>query len=180
MNLPKLVLCVLLVSVAACQPAPPPIVVVPPSPAAPVSTPTPAPIRVYVSGAVVNPNKVYLLPAHSIGEDAIKAAGGATAAADWDKVNLAKELSDQEHFHVPSKSQAGPVLLSPAAKRININTATVQELEQLPKIGPATAQLIVDYRARNGPFKRIEDIMNVKSIGQATFDQIKDQISVED
>jgi competence protein ComEA len=62
--------------------------------------------------------------------------------------------------------------------KININTATLAELDQLPRIGPAIAQRIIDYRTTNGPFGRIEDIMNVRGIGPATFDQIKDLITV--
>jgi competence protein ComEA len=65
-----------------------------------------------------------------------------------------------------------------ATSKININTATTAELEALPRIGPAIAQRIVDYRAEHGPFQKIEDIMNVTGIGPATFDAIKDLITV--
>jgi competence protein ComEA len=61
---------------------------------------------------------------------------------------------------------------------ININTATQAELESLPRIGPAIAQRIIEYRTANGPFQTIEEIMNVKGIGPATFAQIKDLITV--
>ncbi len=167
---------------AACQ-SPAPIVIVPPPTPAPTTIPTPAPMRVYVSGAVARPG-VYLLPPHSIGEAAIQAAGGATGEADLEGVNLAQELHDQEHFHVPHRNEAGaapaPQGTPAAGVRININTATAQELDQLPKIGPVTAQQIIEFRSRNGPFQRVEDIMQVKGIGQATFDQIKDMITVGD
>ncbi|RLF31328.1 MAG: hypothetical protein DRN07_07410, partial [Thermoplasmata archaeon] len=80
------------------------IVITPPPPTAtPLPTPTPRPLAVYVSGAVVRPD-VYLLPADSIVKDAIEAAGGATAAADLNCINLARRLRDQEHIYVP---QAG-------------------------------------------------------------------------
>ena len=69
--------------------------------------------------------------------------------------------------------QAGP----PKAK-VNINTATQAELESLPRIGPKVAQRIIDYRTQNGNFKRVEDIMKVKGIGEKTFAQIKDLITV--
>jgi competence protein ComEA len=176
-------LVVLILALSACQQSPPPIVVVPPPTAEAAAAPTPAPIRVYVSGAVNKPG-VKMLPPHSIGDDAIQAAGGPTLDADLDHVNLAHELSDQEHFHVPRKNEltggTTPGALPASKSRININTATVQELDLLPKVGPATAQLIVDYRNRNGPFKNIEDIMQVKGIGQALFDQIKGMITIGD
>ncbi len=177
-------LCVALL--AACQ-APPPIVVIPASTAGPTTVPTVALIRVYVSGAVARPNEVYLLPEHSIGQDAVRAAGGATSEADLDNVNLALELHNHTQFHVPRKNEPAPAAeagqaaaLPPGGARININTATAQELDQLPKIGPATAQQIIEYRTRNGRFKKIDEITNVKGIGDATFIQIKDLITVED
>ncbi|MDI6845189.1 MAG: helix-hairpin-helix domain-containing protein [Candidatus Saccharicenans sp.] len=63
-------------------------------------------------------------------------------------------------------------------KKININTAPVSELQTLPRIGPKVAQRIVDYRTQNGPFKKIEDIMKVRGIGEKVFNQIKDLITV--
>ncbi len=63
-------------------------------------------------------------------------------------------------------------------KKININTASVSELQTLPRIGPKVAQRIVDYRTQNGPFKKIEDIMKVRGIGEKVFNQIKDLITV--
>jgi len=68
---------------------------------------------------------------------------------------------------------------SPVAKRVNINTATLAELDTLPQIGPATAQRIVDYRTKNGPFKKIEDLKNVSGIGDVTFEALRDWIIVE-
>ncbi len=62
--------------------------------------------------------------------------------------------------------------------KININTASAAELQNLPRIGPKVAQRIVDYRTQNGPFKKIEDIMKVRGIGEKVFDQIKDLITV--
>ncbi len=65
-----------------------------------------------------------------------------------------------------------------AADKININTASVTELQKLPRIGPKVAERIVDYRTQNGPFKKVEDIMKVRGIGEKVFDQIKDLITV--
>lgn len=66
---------------------------------------------------------------------------------------------------------------SPPAK-ININTANLEELQTLPRIGPAIAQRIIDYRKEHGPFKRIEDLLKVQGIGERVFEQIKDRITV--
>ncbi|MCS6911025.1 MAG: ComEA family DNA-binding protein, partial [Anaerolineales bacterium] len=76
---------------------------------------------------------------------------------------------------VPSRSGSSPPV---AGTKININTATLAELDTLPRIGPVIAQRIIDYRTANGPFRRIEDIQNVRGIGPATFEQIKDLITV--
>jgi len=66
----------------------------------------------------------------------------------------------------------------PAAGKININTATLAELESLPRIGPKVAQRIIDYRTQNGPFKKVEDLMKVQGIGEKIFNQLKDRITV--
>jgi len=183
-------LLVLCAALAACQ-QPAPIVVVPPPTAAPTVPPTPAPVRVYVSGAVATPG-VYTLPPHSLVHDAIQAAGGASAEADLERINLALEVRDQQQVHVPRRGESAPaqptapaspgdaaVSAVPGARRVNINTATLAELETLPRIGPSIAQRIIDYRTRNGPFKQIEDIKNVSGIGEAMFSAIKDLIAVE-
>lgn len=75
----------------------------------------------------------------------------------------------------PGKAQNQP---KAGAGKININTASAVELQNLPRIGPKVAQRIVDYRTQNGPFKKIEDIMKVRGIGEKVFDQIKDLIIV--
>jgi len=67
---------------------------------------------------------------------------------------------------------------NPAKAKVNINTATQAELETLPRIGPKVAQRIIDYRSQNGAFKKVEDLMKVKGIGEKIFAQIKDQITV--
>jgi len=172
-------------NLAACQ-QPAPIVVVPPPTPAPTVPPTAAPVRVYVSGAVNRPG-VYVLPPHSLVNDALEAAGGAAVEADLDRINLALEVHDQQQVYVPRKSESvQPVLATFAggtsvagASRININTATAADLDRLPKIGPAIAQRIIDYRTKHGPFKRIEDLKNVSGIGDALFEAIKDLITVE-
>jgi len=71
-------------------------------------------------------------------------------------------------------SQAG----KPAVEKVNLNTATLEELQKLPQVGPKVAQLIIDYRKQNGNFKKIEDIMKVRGIGEKTFARMKDMLAV--
>ncbi|MCA1553554.1 MAG: helix-hairpin-helix domain-containing protein, partial [Chloroflexi bacterium] len=73
-----------------------------------------------------------------------------------------------------ARASTAPALLA----KININTASADELDKLPGIGPAIAQHIIDFRSANGPFQKIEDIMKVRGIGQAQFDSIKNLIIV--
>ncbi len=164
------------------EPASPPLVItLQPRPTDEPATPTPATINVYVSGAVDNPD-VYTLPLNSIVKDAVVAAGGATDEADLDRINLASRLSDQMQVYVPRKGEAAPPPSNgstpAAAEMININTASVEELDKLSGIGPSLAKAIIDYRTTNGPFKKIEDINEVKGIGDALYAKIKDQITV--
>ncbi len=136
-------------------------------------TPTPGMLTVYVSGAVTTPG-VYSLPAGSRAEAAIEAAGGFVPGADQASINLAEPLEDSQQIDVPGIGDTSHV----TAGRVNINTATVEELDALQGIGPTTAQAIVDYRLENGPFQSIEDIRQVPGIGPATFDGIRDYITV--
>jgi competence protein ComEA len=163
------------------RPEPPAIILASPSPlASPQETPTPRPVRVYVSGAVQNPD-VYALPPDSIVKNALVAAGGATADADLDRINLAMSLADGQHVYVPRKGEEQMPVPPPgdpasAGGKVNINTATLAELETLPGIGPALAQRIVDYRESHGRFAQIEEITEVSGIGEATFAKIRDEI----
>jgi competence protein ComEA len=169
----------------ASRPNPGPIIISTPEPTStpvPEPTPTPAPVRVYVTGAVERAD-VYTLPPGSLVRDAIAAAGGATADADLEQINLAIEVHDQQQIHVPRKGEevtpvAAPVGAPSTTGKVNINTASVEELDTLPGIGPAIAQRIVEYREANGDFAAIEDITNVKGIGPATFEEIKELIAV--
>jgi competence protein ComEA len=158
-------------------PRPTPIEILEPSP-----IPTPGQLGVYVTGAVLKPG-VYFLPPGSRVRDALKAAGGPTEEADLVRVNLAKRVYDEEQIYVPSEGEESPPVASyapgnPAGGKINLNTASAQDLEALPGIGPVLAQRIVDYREANGPFATIEDIMKVHGIGPAIFEDIKDSIFV--
>ena len=125
--------------------------------------PTPRLWVVQVSGAVVNP-EVYDLPAGSRVRDAVQAAGGLTAEAYASAVNLAALLEDGQSIVIPaSASLEGPptqrgnalvaVTESPSAHLTDIITAALEELEDLPEIGPVIAQSIIDYRTTNGPYE---------------------------
>jgi len=154
--------------------------------------PTPLPIRVHVSGAVAHPGVVALPPGSRV-EDAIQAAGGLTSEARSEGLNLAAILQDGEKISVPASAgttppqgnNPSPQNISNAQTAdapipiININTATPEELELLPGIGPATAAKIIAYREENGTFSTIEEIQNVSGIGPVTFDKIKAYITVE-
>ncbi len=161
--------------------------------------PTQAPIVIQIIGEVVKPG-VYTLPDGSRVQDAVDAAGGLLADADSNSVNLAARLEDGQQINIPSQSGSmserrsstvplatsapftvvstlTPTAVS-SASLININTATLQQLDALPRIGPVTAQSIVTYRQQHGPFQHIEDIMNVPGIGPVTFDNIQNLITV--
>ena len=184
--------------IVARRPAPGPITIV--TPTVPTftplptltPTPTPAPLRVYVSGAVRVPD-VYLLPPGSIVRDAIQAAGGPADDADLDRINLALALYDQQQVYVPCVGETTPAAPlpgdapppTPAASRdatspdgkVNLNTATLEQLDALPGVGPVIAQRILDYRDANGPFTAPEEIMEVKGIGPATYEKLQDLIA---
>jgi competence protein ComEA len=146
-------------------------------------TPTPRPLRVYVSGAVQKPD-VYPLPSDSIVKDAIMAAGGATGDADLDRINLALPVADGQHVYVPRLGEENPPVQplsrQPASGgKVNINTADSAALDSLPGIGPALAQRIIDYRQEHGPFARLEDLMEVSGIGPGTFEKLRDLITTD-
>lgn len=165
----------------------------------PAPTPTPAPLRVYVTGAVAQ-SDVFYLPPGSIVKDAVQAAGGFTTTADPTRINLAQELQDQQQIHVPSVDEVNPapairggvvqpVAAPPATSTgeqpaasggpINLNLATVEQLDTLPGIGPAIAQRIIEYRDSIGGFTAIDQITQVSGIGDATFAKISGQITVD-
>ena len=176
------------------RPVSSPVEIVQPDPTpfpVPTTTCTPSPLRIYVTGAVLHPDVYQLMPG-SIVKDAIEAAGGAAVDADLIRINLAQELHDQQQIYVPCIDEVDALPLvtggepdSSAAGvasdgKININSASAEELDILPGIGPAFAQNIVEFRQANGPFNSIEEITLVSGIGDATFEKIKDRITVGD
>lgn len=141
-----------------------------------------------VDGAVSNPG-VYELAADARVNDAIQAAGGLTSEADAAAINRASLLTDGQKVYVPHVGEevettagaATPASSGAAlsdAGPVNINTASVDDLDTLPGVGPSTAQAIVDDRAQNGAFASIEDIMRVSGIGEKKFEKLKDLICV--
>lgn len=145
-------------------------------------------IYVYVCGAVIDPG-VYTLAAGARVYEAVEAAGGLSDDAAADYVNLAAELSDGQQLYIPTLTEALEEGLTAGSDNsslsdededglININTATSEELQALPGIGEAKAAAIISYREDNGSFSSIEDITNVSGIGESTFENIKDYITV--
>lgn len=152
----------------------------------------PTTIKVYVSGAARRPG-VYELSADARLDDALQAAGGPTSDAALEMINLAKRLADEDHIHIPGQVDTGARRVQDEASlptapaglseqdgpgRLNINTATVEELTSLPNIGPSRAAAIVDYREREGPFSSVDDLMNVGGIGEKITDSIRDLVAV--
>jgi len=162
------------------QPAEPIVVATPPGTATPSPAATPATLHVHVAGEVGRPG-VYTLPQGSMVQNAVDLAGGPGAAADLDSINLAQELHDHQQVYVPCEGEAIPLAGREDAgvkALVDINTAGSEALETLPRVGPATAQRIIDYRAENGRFETIEDIQDVPGIGPATYDGLKDLITI--
>lgn len=141
-------------------------------------------IYVHVAGAVEKPG-LYQLTGNSRVNDALISAGGLSAEADRDwfnkTINLAQKLVDGVKLYIPFKKEVDNVeKVEEVGKTgiININTASLAQLDSLPGIGQVYSQKIIDYRTKNGPFSSIEDLKKVSGIGEALFNKIKDQISV--
>jgi competence protein ComEA len=156
------------------RPQPAQITVIPPAPTAtPLPSATPSPITVYVTGAVGKPGTTLTLPPGSRAQQAIDAAGGAAQDADLQRVNLAAVLHDGDQVDVPVLGATNVVLATPSGGQIvHVNTATVEELDTLPDVGPALAQAIIDYRTANGPFKDLDALDQVSGIGPALLQKI--------
>lgn len=142
-------------------------------------------IGVYISGEVKNTG-VYYLKKDSRITDLINICGGLTEEADVSKINPAQKLNDSDKIIIPKKEENNLNNIEKEDEnkgvdnvqdKININTATKDELTSLNGIGEATANKIINYRNKN-KFKEIEDIMNVPGIGEAKFNNIKDYICV--
>jgi competence protein ComEA len=163
--------------------------------AAPGSTAGTGPgLVVQAAGAVVRPGVYHLAAGARVG-DLVDLAGGLAADADPDRVNLASPLTDGVRVWVPRRGEAEP----PAevggsgsgppggssssgsgipAPLVDLNTATAAELESLPGVGPATAAAIIDYRQRNGPFETVDELAEVRGIGDAKLGQLRELVRV--
>ena len=166
---------------------------------APLDTLAPTRIAIHVVGAVQQPG-VYHLVVGARGDDALRAAGGPTRDADVRRVNLAAPLMDGQQFVVPRLGErltttvpslgsvvggqsAGDTGINPgvnlgAPLLVDLNQATVAELDQLPGVGPSTARAIIDHRTRNGPFASVDDLLAVRGIGHAKLAELKPFVRV--
>lgn len=146
-------------------------------------------VFVHMLGAVNRPGIVQLtLGARVI--DAVAAAGGYSSEAETVSVNLARTVVDGEQIFVPKIGEipaasfiggvggAGGVGGGSAGGKVSLNLGNLQELDTLPRIGPAMAQRIIDWRSKNGPFKSIEQLREVAGIGDATFAGLKDLVTL--
>ena len=163
--------------------------------------PSSANITVYVSGEVVKPG-VYVLLATARVNDALQAAGGATNHADLVVVNLAAPLVDAAQVFIPRMGSTPRVTLprphaginlpiaggsggagasgsaTSAAGIVDINSATLADLDALPGVGPSTAQAIIDYRVANGPYASVDDLLNVRGIGPSKLAAMRARVRV--
>ncbi|MCX7903573.1 MAG: ComEA family DNA-binding protein [Caloramator sp.] len=134
-------------------------------------------IKVYICGEVKKPGVYTLLEGDRL-YNLIDIAGGFTDKAAKENLNLAMKLKDEDYILVPSIESTSNNQIKNSNSKININTASIEELKTLPRIGDAIAQRIIEYREKNGPFRDIKDIKNVSGIGDKMFENIKEKITV--
>lgn len=143
-------------------------------------------VVVHVAGAVARPG-LYKLPEGSRVDDAIAFAGGAGTKAALDLVNLAAPVVDGQQVIVPLRG-AGPAVTAPGGgatagaaapgAKVSLNSATLEQLDELPGVGPVTAQQILDYREANGAFRSVDELDAVPGIGPARLEQLRPLVGV--
>ena len=137
-------------------------------------------IVVEIKGEIKNPD-VYWVKEESIIEDLILIAGGLTEEADIESINRAEMLKNHQSIVIPNKNEqktVGKISNSGKNNLVNINTASVNELDSLPGIGASRAEDIVKYREDNNGFKSIEEIKNITGIGESIYEKLKDKITI--
>ncbi len=136
----------------------------------------PTELVVQLDGEVARPG-LYRLPPGSRAADAIDAAGGPTDQADLNGVNRARLLRDGDRVSIPPRSTGGAA--PQVAPAVNLNTASAEQLEALPGIGPVLARRIIEYRVRHGPFPRLEELLQVEGIGPKLLQELRPHVIVE-
>ncbi len=143
-------------------------------------------VLVHVAGAVARPG-LYRLGANPRVADALDAAGGPTGEADLDAVNLAAKVADAERVYLPRRGEvpSGPAVVGGGARGadapagpVDLNSATAEQLEQLPGVGPATAEAILSYRKEKGRFTSVDELLEVRGIGEAKLNAIRAKVRV--
>ncbi len=143
-------------------------------------------IPIYLVGAVFHPG-IYQVEKGSYLYQLVEKAGGLTEDAASDSINLALRLESNQMIHLPTKSE---IIENPAAFNLesaqensnailDLNRADLDQLDNLPGIGPSTAQAILEYRNKNGPFRKIEDLMKISGIKESRFNALKDLVYVK-
>ena len=151
----------------------------------PTPSPSPQTARVHVAGAVTRPGVVWV-PVGAIVQDAIVAAGGLSADADPAQLNLAAPVSDGMQIIVGTAEEPLGVISEPggggggdgSAGPLDLNTATADQLEELPGIGPVSAAAILAWRAEHGRFTAVEELQEVSGIGPKTFERLAPLVRV--
>jgi competence protein ComEA len=151
----------------------------------------PVTVVVHVAGQVANPG-VYAVASGGRVADAVLAAGGASAEADVEQLNLAARVSDGERIYVPRKGEAAPPVAAgapdpsgakgapapTASGPVDLNTATAEQLEALPGVGPATSKAILTYRTSHGRFRSVTELLEVPGIGPAKLEALRPLVRV--
>ncbi len=139
-------------------------------------------VTVHVVGAVANPG-LYQLDEGSRIDDAIRKAGGATPKAELALVNLASPVADGQQVLVPKEGEvavagSGPGAEAGTGQRVHLNSATLEQLDSLPGVGPVTAQGILDYRTEHGAFQSVDELDAVPGIGPARLERLTELVDL--